>query len=898
MTDSIEVPDGYSFVRIINSGGFGTVVEMIEKSTGTHYAGKIVQCLTQKHKDRFDREVGRLKTFSHPRITKLKESVTMESDRVMVMELGGKSLADVVRDYSERNILMPREEVYRVMDDLVCVLEMMHEHESGRTAHGDIKMENILMDSDGHVKLCDFGAAESEDVTATSSAMSQLYVSPERMDSETGKATCEADVWSLGVILFWLLFGEPPFTSKNPSQLIRAISSFKATSIKNTCGDEERTLLMRLLDPVCPRSSLIFAFLSPLCVRLRQSKALRCLVNTIDGVWKLQDDTESLQSAELAEKISTLSEQLGEAQKGKEKCEQEIASLKSHYSELRQRLANICIYFGTDSLKTFDETAHMLAPTTLTHIIDPTEEYPWRTAFTIQINEGEWELKVRRSEQTGVNVMLSFLKHPLPDKATQFHCGSYLDGIGGDFFLWDGRMWHAGKEFKPVGTNKKCDRVGQTAAIRVNMSTREARLFVDDEEQPGIFTDIPSPLCLAISTGCQNEQIEVLHLARTDVMNQLNLLFASQNEFNSALRRIQSASQMGNRKVTLPGDISIETVMQVFAALTIDQLRESFFVMIEGTSAIDANHGVGAWYFTKLVERLMDPEDQHLFVVDGHSDGRMMIANESQTRSLEFLEKYRFVGVVVGKMLLEGIPVPFRFNEFIWKQLRGDAAVASDLSLANPNLATGLSELLSFSDDELTELELHWTITLPDGTSTELIPEGEERVLCHSDLTLFHELAAGAVLQWFSPQLMAMRAGLTSLVPPDVLRMISPKELEFTVCGEDTIDVAKWKQMTKNTAPIQLRPKVASAFWTVVETSTDDVRREIIRLACGTTSLRVLPLHGRQSFTLHILQTDGYLLPKAKTCFNRLDIPNVSDVDMMRTLILLAIKKRALPNDD
>ncbi|KAK2963819.1 putative Carbon catabolite-derepressing protein kinase [Blattamonas nauphoetae] len=250
MTDSIEVPDGYSFVRIINSGGFGTVVEMIEKSTGMHYAGKIVQCLTQKHKERFDREVGRLKTFSHPRITKLKESVTLKRNRVMVMELGGKSLADVVRDYSERNILMPREEVYRVMDDLVCVLEMMHEHESGRTAHGDIKMENILMDSDGHVKLCDFGAAESEDVTATSSAMSQLYVSPERMDSETGKATCEADVWSLGVILFWLLFGEPPFTSKNASQLIRAISSFKATSIKNTCGDEERTLLMRLLDPV------------------------------------------------------------------------------------------------------------------------------------------------------------------------------------------------------------------------------------------------------------------------------------------------------------------------------------------------------------------------------------------------------------------------------------------------------------------------------------------------------------------------------------------------------------------------------------------------------------------------------------------------------------------------
>ncbi|KAK2949383.1 hypothetical protein BLNAU_15679 [Blattamonas nauphoetae] len=79
-------------------------------------------------------------------------------------------------------------------------------------------------------------------------------------------------------------------------------------------------------------------------------------------------------------------------------------------------------------------------------------------------------------------------------------------------------MWQRG-EFKPAGTNKKCNQVGQRAAIRVNMSTREARLFVDDEEQPGIFPDIPSPLCLGISTHDPHSHIEVLHLARTDLVS-------------------------------------------------------------------------------------------------------------------------------------------------------------------------------------------------------------------------------------------------------------------------------------------------------------------------------------------------------------------------------------------
>ncbi|KAK2963455.1 putative CBL-interacting protein kinase 3 [Blattamonas nauphoetae] len=430
MSDSIAVPVGW---------GFGTVVEMIEKSTNIHYAGKIVQCLTQKHKDRFDREVVRLATFDHPRIIKLKEAVTMEANRVMVMELGGKSLADVVKDYTERKVLMPRDEVYQVMEDIASALEEMHNRPGGKTAHGDIKMENILMDTDGHAKLCDFGAAESEDVTATRSMMSQLYVSPERMESETGAATCEADVWSLGVILYWLLFGEPPFTSKNPSLLIRAISSFKPTSIKNTCGEEERALLMRLLDP-CAETRVT-------CRQLRLGKAFRCIVNTVEGVWKLKD-------AEVKDLLTKL-------------ADYEARWLKEHPA-----LPSIQLDLGKSA-----------------------------TAFTIPISEGVWELCIKSTDQVFQFTKLGFLKHPLPENAVRATCASHLDGSGGQFNLGHGSMWRRGKMVAPERTNKPCTEIGQTAAIRVNMSRREARLFVDDEEQPGIFTDIPSPLCLGITTA-------------------------------------------------------------------------------------------------------------------------------------------------------------------------------------------------------------------------------------------------------------------------------------------------------------------------------------------------------------------------------------------------------------
>ncbi|KAK2959740.1 hypothetical protein BLNAU_5229 [Blattamonas nauphoetae] len=109
MIDIIDVPDGYSFVKPINSGGFGSVVEMMEKSTQEHYAGKMIPCVTPKDKERIDREVNRLRKFAHPGIVGLKEVASMGNMKVIVMELGGQSLARIMKDYTERKVLMPRD---------------------------------------------------------------------------------------------------------------------------------------------------------------------------------------------------------------------------------------------------------------------------------------------------------------------------------------------------------------------------------------------------------------------------------------------------------------------------------------------------------------------------------------------------------------------------------------------------------------------------------------------------------------------------------------------------------------------------------------------------------------------------------------------------------------------
>ncbi|KAK2949200.1 hypothetical protein BLNAU_15926 [Blattamonas nauphoetae] len=185
----------------------------------------------------------------------------------------------------------------------------------------------------------------------------------------------------------------------------------------------------------------------------------------------------------LADEVIRTREELRKARGRMETTEREKREMPEKLERTKQQLTGLPIWVGTGSLQTLDRTAHNLTPTTLT-----------------QIYQG----------------IIGKPAHPLPENATQYPCGSWLNGIGGDFSLWTGGMWRLRIEFRPEGTNKKCDRIGQTAAIRVTKWRREARLFVDDEEQPGMLPNIPSPLCIGISTGFTDSDYQSVDSAVTN----------------------------------------------------------------------------------------------------------------------------------------------------------------------------------------------------------------------------------------------------------------------------------------------------------------------------------------------------------------------------------------------
>ncbi|KAK2950519.1 putative Protein kinase domain containing protein [Blattamonas nauphoetae] len=547
MTDVIGVPNGYTFIRAINSGGFGSVVEMIENTSKEHYAGKMMQCITDKDKARIDREVNRLRKFVHPGIVKLKEVTSVGNTKVIVMELGVQSLADIVKDSTSRGVLVAREVVYRVMVDVSSALKVMHNHESGPTAHGDVKMENILLFPGGHFKLCDLGAAESEDVSSTRSVMSQQYVSPERMESETGRATCSSDVWSLGIVLHWLLFGEPPFKAQNAARLFREIGSFKVSMIGSDCGGEERALLMRMLDP----NSETRVTSCQLC----SFGVFRCLVNTPSGVWKLKDaDEKELHSEkEKWRKIARdLQNKVKKAEKEQEtfmQLERELKSVKEALAESNSTLPNDRVTFPKPEPDSTKLRAIQNKPSPVPTVSQALSFPPPPTKqdidelskiFAVEIellDHTQWEVsgnvykKAQNSETSLISIefgavvarmSLTIRKEP----SNYFTVGLIASKLSNkaltDLFpyLRGGAGWNlepfrqcASQNEKDTNEGSACSegREGQRVVLEADgrEGKRTLKLSQDGETQPVFFSNIPVPFRFAVCIYRENDAIEI-----------------------------------------------------------------------------------------------------------------------------------------------------------------------------------------------------------------------------------------------------------------------------------------------------------------------------------------------------------------------------------------------------
>ena len=139
---------------------------------------------------------------------------------------------------------LPEQEARVFFRHILNGISFIHQN---NVAHRDMKPENILIDSEGHCKITDFGLAKFlDDSSLTSTACgSPCYASPEILSGKPYNAK-QSDMWSVGVILFTMVTGQLPWTKHNQHQLFHQIKRGHYTipqHVSEKCADLIRKLM-------------------------------------------------------------------------------------------------------------------------------------------------------------------------------------------------------------------------------------------------------------------------------------------------------------------------------------------------------------------------------------------------------------------------------------------------------------------------------------------------------------------------------------------------------------------------------------------------------------------------------------------------------------------------------
>lgn len=221
----------YDLLGVLGRGGMGTVYRAKHRETGDQVA---VKALAQNHNEdghfrqRFESEIQALLKLDHPNIVRLLGYGQEDGALYFAMELvEGQSLFHLQREiksFDWRDVLVICRDVAQ---------GLRHAHDRG-IVHRDLKPGNLLKSHDGLIKITDFGIAKAYGVshdTRDNVVGTIDFMSPEQALGRP--VTARSDLYSLGVVLYTLLAGQPPFASSSIEQSLRNLTRVPAPKIRS-----------------------------------------------------------------------------------------------------------------------------------------------------------------------------------------------------------------------------------------------------------------------------------------------------------------------------------------------------------------------------------------------------------------------------------------------------------------------------------------------------------------------------------------------------------------------------------------------------------------------------------------------------------------------------------------
>jgi eukaryotic-like serine/threonine-protein kinase len=215
MIKGMVFAERYKLVDYLGQGGMSLVYRAIDIRTGHNVAIKILKSEynnDMEFLERFQREAHAAGRMSNHNIVNLLDVGTEGDFRYLVLEyISGNTLKDIIKEKGALNPNTAIQITIRILSAL------QHAHENG-IIHRDIKPQNVLVNTNGHIKVSDFGIARITNTKTISKKDMVIgsvhYSSPEQARGNVVQAT--SDIYSTGIVLYEMLTGRVPFIGDNP----------------------------------------------------------------------------------------------------------------------------------------------------------------------------------------------------------------------------------------------------------------------------------------------------------------------------------------------------------------------------------------------------------------------------------------------------------------------------------------------------------------------------------------------------------------------------------------------------------------------------------------------------------------------------------------------------------
>ncbi|KAK4100025.1 HECT-domain-containing protein [Parathielavia hyrcaniae] len=324
-------------------------------------------------------------------------------------------------------------------------------------------------------------------------------------------------------------------------------------------------------------------------------------------------------------------------------------------------------------------------------------------------------------------------------------------------------------------------------------------------------------------------------------------------------------------------------------------LKKRLMIKFDGEDGLDYG-GLSREFFFLLSHEMFNPF-YCLFEYSAHDNYTLQI-NPHSGINPEHLNYFKFIGRVVGLAIFHRRFLDAFFIGALYKMVLGKSVVLADMEGVDADFHRSLQWML---DNDISGGILEQTFSTEDErfgvmTVEDLIPNGRNIEVTNENKKEYVDMMVKWRIQKrISEQFEAFKEGFHDLIPQDLINVFDERELELLIGGIAEIDVDDWKKHTDYRGYTET-DEVIQFFWQTVRSWDGEQKSRLLQFTTGTSRIPVngfKDLQGSDGPRRFTIEKAGDInnLPKAHTCFNRLDLPPYKTLEQLQHKLTMAVEE-------